>query len=181
MKKIPAIFIDRDGTLIEHIHELVDPSQLKLLPRVAGVVAEFKHRGFLIIGITNQPIVEKGLITPRRLQEIHRALQKMLIAKGAVPLDAIYACPHRYRKKGQCNCRKPRLGLIRRAQLRFPIDMEKSWFIGDHLRDIETGRRAGLKTILVKTGVPNPNDALFPDTKPDYVAKDMKAALKFIK
>jgi histidinol-phosphate phosphatase family protein len=181
LKKIPTIFIDRDGTLIKQIDELVSPTQLKLLPGAAEAVAYFKKKKFLVIGLTNQPIIEKGLLNQKGLREIHRALQEMVTVQSGSALDAIYTCPHRYRAKGQCSCRKPGLGLIRRAQARFSIDMTKSWLIGDRLRDVETGKRAGIKTILVKTGGKSDDDKFFSSTKPEHIAKDLKAATKFIK
>jgi len=179
MKK-PAVFIDRDGTLIEQVEVLTEPSQLKLLPGVAEAIADLNRCGFLVIGLTNQPIVEKGLLTLDGLEKIHDVL-KATLARAGAHLDAVYTCPHRYRAEGQCECRKPGLKLIRDAQADFDIDMEHSWLIGDRLRDIETGRRAHLKTIFVKTGGESDDDAFFPDAKPDYVAKDLAAAVTLIK
>ncbi len=175
-----AVFIDRDGTIIEQIDVLTEPSQLKLLPGAAEAIAELNKRGFLVIGLTNQPIMEKGFLTQEGLKIIHETLQKKLAEAGA-HLDSIYTCPHSYHAEGQCKCRKPGLGLIEEAQAEFPIDMQNSWLIGDRLRDVETGRRAGLKTIFVKTGGPNKDDEFFPETKPDYVADDLAAAVEFIK
>ncbi len=179
-KKV-AIFIDRDGTIIEQVEALTEPSKLKLLPGAREAIANLKLRGFLVFGLTNQPIIEKGLLTQEGLKIIHEALQQKLAEAGA-RLDAIYTCPHRYRAEGQCECRKPGLGLIKDAQAEFPmIDMQNSWLIGDRLRDVETGRRAGLKTIFVKTGGASKDDDFFPDTKPDYVADDIASAVELIK
>ena len=179
--KKAAVFIDRDGTIIEQVEILTEPSQLKLLPGVTEAIVDLKRRGFLVIGLTNQPIIEKGLLTMEGLKVIHEALQKKLAEAGA-RLDAIYTCPHRYRAEGQCKCRKPGLGLIKDAQAEFPmIDMQNSWLIGDRLRDMETGKRAGLKTIFVKTGGQSNDDGFFPDTKPDYIADTIADAAEFIK
>jgi D-glycero-D-manno-heptose 1,7-bisphosphate phosphatase len=174
-----AFFIDRDGTLIEQVEVLNTPSQLTLLPGVGEALANLRERGFLLIGITNQPSVEKGLITEEQLVAVHEALQEKLAESGA-RLDAIYTCPHQYRAEGQCACRKPGIGLIEQAQAAFPIDMEKSWLVGDRLRDVETGRRAGLKTILVSTGGVSKDDTFFPDAKPDHAIGNLSEILSFI-
>ncbi len=179
-KKV-AIFIDRDGTIIEQVEILTEPSQVKLILGVGEAMANLNRRGFLVIGITNQPIMEKGLLTQEGLKTIHEELQKKLAESGAC-LNAIYTCPHSYHAEGQCKCRKPGLGLIEDAQAEFPmIDMQNSWLIGDRLRDVETGKRAGLKTIFVTATGSSKDDDFFPDTKPDYVADNIADAVKFIK
>ena len=175
----PAVFFDRDGTVIEQVEVLTEPSQVRLLPGAAEAIADLNRRGFLVIGLTNQPIMEKGLLTEEGLRNIHKALQKLLGESGA-RMDAVYTCPHRYRETGQCRCRKPGLGLLEDAAREVPIDMAHSWLIGDRLRDIETGRRAGLETILVGTGGPNKDDEFFPDTKPDHTAGDLISAVRLI-
>lgn len=179
MEKKPAVFIDRDGTIIEQVEVLTDPAQLTLLPGAASAIADLNQRGFLTFGLTNQPIIEKGLLTAEGLEKVHDALQKMLAGSGA-HLDAIYTCPHKYRAEGQCECRKPGLKLLKDAEAAFPIDMQKSWLIGDRLRDVETGRRAGIKTILLTAGGPSDDDTFFPDAKPDYVASDLHAAVELV-
>ena len=178
--KRTAIFLDRDGTMIEQVDALTQSSQLKLLPGAAEAIADLNRREFLVFGLTNQPIMEKGLLTEAGLHTIHEALQKMLAERGA-RLDAIYTCPHKYRPEGQCRCRKPGLKLLEDAQAEFSIDMEKSWLIGDRLRDIETGRRARLKTIFVTASGPSEDDTFFPDTKPDYTAPDLGTAVRIVK
>jgi len=180
MEKQPAVFIDRDGTMIESVDVLTDAAQLKLLSGTTEAIADLNHRGFLVIGITNQPIIEKGLLTMEGLDKIHARLQEMLSAGGA-RFDAFFTCPHRYHPERDCECRKPNPGLIDQARAKFPIDMEHSWFVGDRLRDVETGRRAGLKTILVKTGGESKDDTFFPDAKPDFIADNLLAAVTFIK
>jgi D-glycero-D-manno-heptose 1,7-bisphosphate phosphatase len=191
-EKKPAVFIDRDGTIIEQMDVLIDPAQVILLPGAAAGIAELNRHGFLVIGITNQPIMEKGLLDDEGLAVIHAELGRQLAEAApaaanapAAHLDAIYTCPHRYRSPEdsipQCHCRKPDIGLIEDAERDFPIDAARSWFIGDRLRDIETGRRAGLRTILVTTGIESKDDAFFPDAKPDFIVTDLTAAAKIIK
>lgn len=180
MENKPAVFLDRDGTLVEQVDALTSPSQLKLLPGASEAVAELKRRGFLVVGITNQPIIEKGLLTQAGLDAIHEELQRQLAEAGA-RLDAIYTCPHKYRAEGQCKCRKPGTGLIEQAEADLPIDRARSWLVGDRLRDVQTGKNAGLKTILVATGGKSKDDEFFPDTAPDYRATGLSEATKLIK
>ncbi len=178
-EKRPAVFIDRDGTIIKQIDILTDPSQLELLSGAAEAIADLNRRGFIVIGLTNQPIIEKGSLTQEGLSNIHATLERKLRESGA-HLDAIYTCPHAYRAEGQCRCRKPGLKLIEDAQIDFSIDMQRSWLIGDRLRDVETGKRARLKTILVATGGQSKDDDFFPDAKPDYRVGDIRAAVRLI-
>jgi len=177
--KRPAVFLNRDGTLVAQVDDVVRFAQIKILDGVPEGIRLLNQLGFLVIGITNQPVIEKGLLSQEDLEKIHQALQEEL-AKNGAHLDAIYTCPHQYRTERQCHCRKPDTGLIEEAQTVFAIDMEKSWFIGDRLRDVETGRRAGLKTILVATGGPSKDDEFFPNATPDYRAANLVAAAKII-
>jgi mannose-1-phosphate guanylyltransferase / phosphomannomutase len=183
-QKRPAVFLDRDGTIIKFVDVLAEPSQVELLPGAAEAIADLNRRDFLVIGLTNQPNIEKGLLTEKDLKAIHDLLQKMLAVSGA-HLDAIYTCPHKYRPPTdtvpQCTCRKPGIKLIQDAEKDFPIDMGRSWFVGDRLRDVQTGINAKLKTILVPTGGSSKDDEFFPDAKPDYKADDLLAAVQFIK
>lgn len=183
MTSRPAVFLDRDGTIIKFVDVLAESSQVELLPGAAEAIAELNRREFFVIGLTNQPNIEKGLLTEEGLKVIHDHLQKMLAESGA-HLDAIYTCPHKYRPPGdsvqQCACRKPGIKLIEDAQKDFSIDMASSWFVGDRLRDVETGKRAHIKTILVATGGPNKDDIFFPEAKPDCVAEDLLASVQII-
>jgi histidinol-phosphate phosphatase family protein len=178
--KRPAVFIDRDGTIIHQVDVLTDSAQIELYSDAAAAITDFNKRGFLVIGLTNQPIIEKGLLALDGLKKIHEFLGAMLAESGA-HLDAIYTCPHKYREEGQCECRKPGLKLIKDAQADFEIDMEHSWLIGDRLRDVETGRRAGVKTILVETGGESKDDDFFLNTKPDYITKTLSEAVRIVK
>lgn len=178
--KRPAVFIDRDGVIIRQVDELTDPSQLELLPWAAEAIADLKAREFFVIVITNQPIIEKGLLTMEKLAHIHEVLQEMIIAVSGARLDAFYTCPHRYQEKEQCECRKPGQKLIADARKDFNIDMTRSWFIGDRLRDIETGRRAGIETVLVMTGGESKDDEFFPGVRPDRTAASLYDAASII-
>lgn len=174
----PAVFLDRDGLLIEHHDVLKDSNEVKLLPGVGEGLKALKDHNYLLIVVTNQPAMEEGIISKADLEVVHARLQELLIPYS-VQINAFYTCPHRYQVEGQCACRKPGTALIEQAARDFPIDMTKSWMIGDRLRDIETGHRANLSTILVRTGTQtNGDDAFFPLTKPRYSAKDLRTAAR---
>lgn len=185
----PAVFLDRDGTIIEHFEILNNPAQVKLIPGAGEAIADLNRRGYIVIGITNQPAMEKGLITEQQLEAVHAGLARQLAVFGA-HLDRIYTCPHKYRPPGdpvpQCACRKPGTKLIEDAEADFaragtPIDVAQSWLVGDRLRDIETGKRAHLRTILVMTGGASSDDEFFADAKPNILISDLVSAVKLIK
>ena len=157
-----AVFLDRDGTLVKEVsaqglHRIED---LELLPGVAEAVHELNHAGLRAVLITNQPVVAKGFCTEAQLQQIHNKLESLLGREHAF-LDRIYFCPHHPDKgfpgeradlKIDCDCRKPKPGLVLRAQRDLNIDLTRSWFIGDTTTDVQTARHAGVKSILVRTG-----------------------------
>ena len=174
--KRPAIFLDRDGTLIRHRDVVSKKSQMRPLPGVVKGLQKFQKRGYLLIVVSNQPNIEWGAVGLAATKELHKELRMLLRAKG-VSLNAIYFCPHRFKTK--CSCRKPAQGLIRAACKDFNIDMKKSWLIGDTTRDMETGRRAKLKTIRVATG-DHGSDNKFFKTKGDFSVREVTAAAEII-
>lgn len=156
--KQKAIFLDRDGTVNKHIGFLTKPEQFELLPNSEQAIKKINESGYLAIIITNQPVIARGDITDDELNEIHNKLETLLGFKGAY-LDAIYYCPHHPDKgfegevkelKIDCNCRKPKPGLIFQAAKDYNIDLNNSWFIGDSKSDIEAGKNANCKTALIK-------------------------------
>jgi len=178
MKK--AVFLDRDGTLIEYVLELTKPEQLKLLPGAAEGVKMLNDAGFLCVILTNQPIIEKGKISQAEAEEINRVLAEQFAAQGA-RIDGVFVCPHRFKEPQHCTCRKPDQGMVLEAAKKFDIDLPQSFFVGDSLRDIETGKRGGMKTILIQGSQGGVEDQkFFPNTAPDYTVPDMKAAAEQI-
>jgi D,D-heptose 1,7-bisphosphate phosphatase len=178
-----VVFLDRDGTINYEVDVLSSVRQLRLIRGVADAIKKINNLGFLVIVITNQAVVARGLITEKELADIHKSLTNRLLKSGA-KLDAIYYCPHhpranikKYRK--ECICRKPNIGMIERAIKDFKIDIKKSFLIGDATGDILTGQRAKLKTILVKTGYAG-RDKKF-DIHPDFVVKNLNEAVDLIK
>lgn len=146
-----AIFLDRDGVINEHIYEtdgkIMAPanlSQLKILPKVKEGIYKIKDLGFKIIVISNQPGIAFGYLDSKKLDEINNKLKKDL------GIDEIYCCPHHIKFTGNCNCRKPKIGLVKEAIKDHDIDVTNSYFVGDSLSDIQTGINAGVKkTFLI--------------------------------
>ncbi len=148
-KKQKAVFLDRDGTICEEVNYLSRPEDLKLFPFSAEAVRLLNESDFLVILITNQSGIARGFFDEKTLQKIHSKLKKEL-AESNAKLDAIYFCPHN--QADNCDCRKPKTGMIEQAKQDFSLDIENSWMIGDKVIDVETGFNAKLKTALVLTG-----------------------------
>jgi D-glycero-D-manno-heptose 1,7-bisphosphate phosphatase len=146
LMKQKAVFIDRDGTLIEEVNFLHRVEDLQYFPFTDEAVRRLKERGFLVVLVTNQSGIGRGIYTEDDMHAVHAQIQSDLTAK----LDAIYFCPHL--PGGNCTCRKPRLGMIESALADLPIDLENSWMIGDKNLDVELGLNAGIKPIMVMTG-----------------------------
>lgn len=146
-----AIFLDRDGVLIENRSDYVrDWSHVTILPGVIEALSGFKQEGFKIIVVTNQSVVGRRLVTHSAAQEINSRLIHTLKRKGGW-VDAVYMCPHI--PDDLCNCRKPRPGLLLQAAEELSLDLNSSWMVGDAWSDLLAGQSAGLhRTIMVKTG-----------------------------
>ncbi len=186
-RKTKAVFLDRDGTIVWHTTQfLLRPAQLRLLSGVAEAIRTLNQLGFLVIIVTNQPVVSRGLITPRGIKRLHAILLERLERRGA-RVDAVYFCPHhpdsKIRKWSiRCQCRKPKPGMFLKALKEFNIDPKKSFAIGDGLIDALAGRRAKLKTILVRTGPGHPRlDKIYHKTKPDFVVRNRDGEVKIVK
>ena len=156
--KQKAIFLDRDGTINKYVGFLRDINEFDLLPGVAEAVKLINQSGYLALVVTNQPVIARGEVSWEELHEIHRKMQTLLGREGAY-LDGIYVCPHHPDKgfegerpeyKFDCDCRKPKPGLLLQAAQDFNIDLSQSIMIGDSKRDIEAGKNAGCeRTILI--------------------------------
>lgn len=173
--KRKAIFLDRDGTINKHIEELTKLKDFKLLPQTIEAIKKINNSEFLAVVITNQPVVAKKLCSIHDIEEMHKKMETIL-AKGGVKLDAIYYCPHHKDYDIKCNCRKPAIGLVKKAEKDFNIDLKNSYFIGDSFRDILCARKAGLTSICVKTG----HGCRGINVKPDYLFRNLFQAVNFI-
>ncbi|MDO4286707.1 MAG: HAD-IIIA family hydrolase [Eubacteriales bacterium] len=158
--KQKAVFLDRDGTINKYVGFLRNIDDFELLPGVAEAIKRINASKYLAIVITNQPVIARGEITFEQLQEIHNKMETLLGKEGAY-VDGIYFCPHHPHKgydgeipelKFDCNCRKPKPGMIIQAARDFNIDLNQSWMIGDGENDIKAGKAAGCKTALIGTG-----------------------------
>ncbi|MEQ1894981.1 MAG: HAD family hydrolase [Planctomycetota bacterium] len=153
----PAVFLDRDGTLVDELGFLARAEDLRLLPGAAAAVGRLNERGLAVIVVTNQSGIARGLFGERELAEVHARLGQELARAGA-RLDDVLYCPHHPSEgappwRRHCECRKPAPGLVLEAARRHELGLAESWMIGDSLRDLECGARAGLAgSILVRTG-----------------------------
>jgi histidinol-phosphate phosphatase family protein len=183
-----AVFLDRDGTLVEEVSPqgLTAPGQLLLLPGVGEAVRRLNHAGWRVVVVTNQPVVAKGFCTEAGLRVIHNKLETLLGLEHAF-LDRIYWCPHHPEKgwpgerpelKIECACRKPRIGLIEQAARELNLDLAQSWLIGDTTTDLQTARNAGLRSLLVRTGYAG-RDGRHP-AQPDAAADTLSDAVGLI-
>ncbi|MFB3908359.1 MAG: D-glycero-alpha-D-manno-heptose-1,7-bisphosphate 7-phosphatase [Candidatus Eisenbacteria bacterium] len=178
-----AIFLDKDGTLLENVPSNVQPERIRWSDGAEDGVRAFSTGGFRLFIVSNQSGVARGFFPEEALGPVRRSLAERFDSIGA-PLDGFYYCPHhpdasvpRYRVA--CLCRKPGPGLLLRAALEHGIDLAASWMIGDILDDVEAGRRAGCRTILIGNG--NETEWLFsPERIPDRIATDLRHAARLV-
>jgi len=147
----PAVFFDRDGTLIEDRHYLRDPDLVRLLPGAAGAVRRLDGAGLAVVVVTNQSGIARGLLTEQDYQATARRLEELLAAAGT-RLAGQYHCPHLPEISGPCMCRKPGTQLYALAADELDLDLPRSWWVGDRLRDITAASRFGGRGLLVLAG-----------------------------
>jgi len=174
-----ALFLDRDGTLIQEVNYLTDPRQIRLEECAAEALRLAREHQLVCILVTNQSAVARGMLSEEALLRIHLRLQGLLEASGT-RLDAIYYCPHhpegtRAEYRRECDCRKPAPGLFFRAAEDLDLNLAESLMVGDRLLDIEAGRRAGCRTALVRTGYGESELGTLSEApaQPDMVADDL--------
>ncbi|MGH7530883.1 MAG: D-glycero-alpha-D-manno-heptose-1,7-bisphosphate 7-phosphatase [Gemmatimonadales bacterium] len=149
-----AVFLDRDGTIIEDTGYLHEPGKVRLLPGAGEALRRLQEAGYLLVIVTNQSGIARGRYTVAEYAAVQRRLGELLTAQG-VHLDGAYYCPHHPRLTGPCECRKPGLQLFREAQLALDVDFTGSWWVGDRLADVHPARQLGGRGILVATGEAN--------------------------
>jgi D,D-heptose 1,7-bisphosphate phosphatase len=156
-QKQRAVFLDRDGTINKYVGFLTDINQFELIDGASEAIRKINESGYLAIVVSNQPVIARGELTFSQLDEIHNKMETLLGNDGAY-LDGIYFCPHHPDKgftgevpelKIDCDCRKPKPGLLLKAAKDFNIDLSQSWMVGDGKNDIGAGRNAGCKTALI--------------------------------
>ena len=179
----PAVFIDRDGTLVEARHYPSTPEDLVLYDGISEELRSLQSAGFKLVLITNQSGIARGYFTESDLERMHDSLLAEL-RQAEVTIDAIYYCPHHVdgsvpELAVACECRKPEPGMLLRAASELDLDLTRSWFAGDILDDVEAGNRAGCRTVLVDLGT-----ELLPDSdvrRPDHVAASAVEAMRLIR
>jgi histidinol-phosphate phosphatase family protein len=151
-----AVFLDKDGTLIDNVPYNADPLRVTLAHDAGGALRALKEHGFLLVVVSNQPGVALARFSLQSLACVEHRIQELL-APSSAEIDAFYYCPHlpqapSVRYAVRCLCRKPQPGLLRQAAREWQIDLAQSWLIGDILDDVEAGNRATCRTVLVDTG-----------------------------
>jgi D-glycero-D-manno-heptose 1,7-bisphosphate phosphatase len=180
-----AVFLDRDGTLLDELGYLRRPEDVRLLPGAAEGVRLINRAGWLAVVVTNQSGLARGLFDERELRAVHARLAAELVRADA-RLDAILYCPHHPEEgepplRSACDCRKPAPGLLLEAARRLGLDLAASWIVGDSLHDLEAGRRAGLAGgLLVLTGKGRQELARAPAGARPPTAEDLPAAARAI-
>lgn len=177
----PAIFLDRDGVINKNMDTKPFTKDFKLLDGVIEAIKKINESDYLSVVVTNQPMIAKGFITFEEVYNTHKKLETLLGEKGAY-LNKIHFCPH-YPEKGfegeieelkiDCDCRKPKLGMLLRAQKELNIDLKNSWMIGDRQKDMLAGKSAGCKTILI-------HDTISTAENSDFVCKNLYEAVDLI-
>jgi D-glycero-D-manno-heptose 1,7-bisphosphate phosphatase len=184
------VFLDRDGVLVEDITNLTRPVDARILDGVPDALAALHGAGFLLVVVTNQPVVARGMMTEADVEAVQATIWRALVARGAPALDAFYFCPHHPKAdvpayRAACDCRKPRPGMLLAAQREHGIAMAASFLVGDRITDIIAGQRAGVRTVQVETGMhtaplletPDPID---PATRADHICDGLPAATRWI-
>lgn len=183
--KQKCIFLDRDGTINEHRGIVNNKDDLVLMDGAAEAIRMINKSEYLCVVITNQPVVARGECTIDELDEIHRHLETLLGREGAY-IDGLYYCPHHpdsgyegeiKELKIDCECRKPKVGMVKEAEKRYNVDLKTSFMIGDSWRDVETGKRAGMKTCWLKCGEKTNSEYRI---DADMEANDLLEAIKLI-
>jgi D,D-heptose 1,7-bisphosphate phosphatase len=157
LKKKPAVFLDRDGTMMVDVGYLKDPAQIKLFSQTANALKALRKAGYYLFVVTNQSGVARGYFSEAQVKKVHQKLQGMLRAQGA-KIDAFFYCPHHPSGKVKslsknCACRKPSPGMIRQASKHYAIDLKNSFVVGDKMDDLLLAQNAKVVGgILVRTG-----------------------------
>jgi D-glycero-D-manno-heptose 1,7-bisphosphate phosphatase len=181
----PAVFLDRDGTIIEDVAYLRDFEHIDVLPWSANAIRSLNLAGFAVVVVTNQSGVARGYFDEAHVLATHRALDEKLAAAGA-SIDAYYYCPHHpdspdARYGAPCDCRKPAAGLLRRAAADLGLDLAASWTVGDMWRDVQAGASAGTRTILIRAGRGGPHPRAPRDAPtPDAILDNLMEAATWI-
>jgi histidinol-phosphate phosphatase family protein len=172
-----AVFVDKDGTLIEDVPYNVDPALLRFTPGAIEGLRLLNSQGWRLIVVTNQPGIALGYFDEEALAHLQQALTRMSADEG-IALEGFEACPHA--PDDGCTCRKPQPGLLQRAARLYGIDLSRSWMVGDILNDVEAGRRAGCRTVLLDVGHETEWDLSTPLRIPHHRCRSLLDAAQII-
>jgi D-glycero-D-manno-heptose 1,7-bisphosphate phosphatase len=185
-----AVFLDRDGVLVEDVDLLTNAESFRILAGVPRALALLHGAGWHLVVVSNQTVVARGLASEDDVRALNVQLQRLLTQAGAPRLDGWYFCPHHPQAtlpayRTVCDCRKPRPGLLLRAARELDLDLSSSFAVGDRISDIHAGARAGCRTVLVQTGKHRQppiqtSEPLDTSIQPDYICADLAAATKWI-
>jgi len=176
-----AVFVDKDGTLVENVPYNVDPARLRFTPSALVGLRALADAGYALIVVTNQPGLATGRFTRREFAALEAALCRRVREESGVEIAALYCCPHAPSPGGTigCLCRKPAPGMLRQAARAHRLDLAQCWMIGDILDDVEAGHRAGCRAILLDVG--NETEwKLSPIRSPEARCADLAEAARFI-
>ena len=174
-----AVFLDRDGTVIDEVGHLGEPERVAILPGVPEALRKLADAGFALVLVTNQAGVARGFFSEADVEAVNARTDELLAVEG-VKLDGMYYCPHHPDLTGPCDCRKPAPGMLKRAARDLDLDLSRSWMVGDHPGDAGAGKAAGASPIMVLTGhgmLPGSDHAPDPDVP---VVQDLAAAAELI-
>lgn len=151
---VPAVFLDKDGTLIEDVPYNVDPALLRFTPNALPALRRLADAGYLLVIVTNQSGLATGRFSSAQFAVLQQALLAKLRDEGGIEIAGVFVCPHApaLADGTGCDCRKPQPGMLRMAAAAHGIDLARSWMVGDILNDVEAGRRAGCQTVLLDRG-----------------------------
>jgi len=173
----PAVFLDRDGTLIQEADYLADPDGVALLGGVVEALRALRAEGYVLVVVTNQSGIARGLYTEDDYRAVAGRLEEVLKGAGA-PVDATYHCVHHPDFTGPCDCRKPGTGMYQEAARDLQLDLARSWYVGDKVTDVLPAIRLGGRGVLVRTGYGQAQEASVPEGT--AVADDLGAAAGLI-
>jgi len=185
-----AVFLDRDGVIVRDADLIIRIEQIEILENITSALYKLKAAGYLLVVVSNQPVIAIGLISEDEVKKINDEIERRIVDLDGPHIDGFYFCPHhpnanvkQYRVV--CDCRKPEPGLILKASLDFYIDTGKSYMVGDRITDIAAGKAADCTTIQVMSGLheaPTIQTAhpIDPTLEPDYACRDLSAATQWI-
>jgi len=185
-----AVFLDRDGVVIEDVNLMTHPGQISILPGVVEALRRLRQAGFKLIVVSNQTVIARGLATVAEVEALNRQITMKLQDQGVSLLDQFYICPHHPKAtlpeyRVECDCRKPRSGLLLQAAADHQIALPESFLVGDRITDIIAGAKAGCRTVLVQTGqhtsppIESP-EAVDPLVAPDFICDGLPGAAHWI-